>query len=62
MSYAVAMNIDNTDTRFTRKSLGFLQVLFLPEKKTLGSKMLYRDKLSLLRHLNVLERLQSIRI
>ena len=47
MSYAVAMNIDNTDTRFTRKSLGFLQVLILPEKKkkkkTLGSKMLYRD-------------------
>ena len=30
MSYAVAMNIDNTDTRFTRKSQGFLQVLFLP--------------------------------
>ena len=30
MSYAVAMNIDNTDTRFTRKSRRFLQVLFLP--------------------------------
>ena len=30
MSYAVAMNIDNTDTRFARKSRGFLQVLFLP--------------------------------
>ena len=28
MSYAVAMNIDSTDTRFTRKSGGFLQVLF----------------------------------
>ena len=30
MSYAVAKNIDNTDTRFTRKSGGFFQVLFLP--------------------------------
>ena len=29
MSYAVAMNIDNTDNRFTRKSRGFLKVLFL---------------------------------
>ena len=35
-------NSEDTDTRFTRKSRGFLQVLFLP-KKTLGSKMLYRD-------------------
>ena len=42
MSYAVAMNIDNTDTRFTIKSPGFLQVFFLLYK-TVGSKMLYRD-------------------
>ena len=64
MYYAVAVNIGNIDTRFTRKSRGFLQVLFLPQK-TLGSKILYRDmsyKLSLLRYLNVLDRLQSIRI
>ena len=30
MSYAVAMNIDNTGTHFTRNSRGFLQILFLP--------------------------------
>ena len=30
MSNAVAININNTDTRFTRKSRGFLHVLFLP--------------------------------
>ena len=41
MSYAVAMNIDNTDTCH-KKSRGFLQALLLP-KKTLDSKMLYCD-------------------
>ena len=61
MSYAVAMNIDtcNTDTGFTRKSLGFLQVLFLPEKNTWFKNAVLSYKLSLLRHLNVLDRLQS---
>ena len=44
MSYAVAMNIDNTDTRFTRKSLGFLQVLFLQEKKNTRFENAVRDK------------------
>ena len=34
MSYAVTINIDNKDTRFTRKSKGFLKVLFLPQKNT----------------------------
>ena len=34
--------IMNTDTRFARKSRGFLQVLFLPWKR-FGLKMLYRD-------------------
>ena len=30
MSYAVVINICNTDTRIARKSQGFLQILFLP--------------------------------
>ena len=49
MSYAVAMNICNTDTRIARKSRGFIQILFFAvknnNKKKQGSKMLYRDSI-----------------
>ena len=61
MSYAVAMNIDNTDTCFTRKSPGYLQVLFLPLKNIWFENAVPWYKLSLLCHLNILDRLQSIR-
>ena len=62
MSYAVAMNIDNTDTRFTRIVPRVSQGIILAIKKVWFRNAVPRYKLSLLRNLNILNRLQSIRI
>ena len=61
MSYAVAMNIDNTDL-FQKKIPRISPGIVFAVKNTWFENAVPCYKLSLLRHLKVLYRLQSMRI